>query len=624
MYYTDSEIEKQRKIGEFDKVMKIQKKLFLCALAEAAVFTALMGSRLFLLPEMTLSDRFYQKSHAPEERVILVGLDDAALEAFGPYSGWDRSIITSVIRNLNQSEDCRPAVIGIDMIFSGMSTPELDEALVEAAGEYDNVIVASIAEFGSELAVREDGSYYLDTEAVRLFEEPFAALRAVTGQGHINAMYDVDGVLRHHMLELAVPDGRVVPSMALAVADYYRSVMGEEPVKRPPVNGKSMWYLPFCGTPGMLSEGISLADVAEGTIPAEFFADAIVLIGPYTMGLQDSCITAISHAEPMYGVEVHANAVLALLEGNFKREIGRTPQLVLLFFILLVIGMAFLCLPLTAGGLLCGAAAAGYLGLCRVLYRQGILLQVLWIPAGILSLYLVSVGIQAAKNARERLRLTRIFRQYVSPEVVDEIVKKGADQLELGGKLEDIAVMFVDIRDFTPLSENLTAPQVVDVVNMYLRKVTECIFETGGTIDKYEGDAVMAFWGAPIRHEDYVYDAARAAVLMVQRMEELQQEYNEKYGQIYPRKLMFGIGIHVGQAVVGNIGTDRRMDYTAIGDVVNMAARLQGEAKQGRTIVISEEMAERLNGRIRTASHGWKELKGKKNAVELLTLEEIL
>lgn len=437
-------------------------------------------------------------------------------------------------------------------------------------------------------------------------------------------MYDVDGVLRHHMLELELPDGRVIPSMALAVADRYREVMGEEPVKRPPLNRQNMWYLPFCGTPGMLSESISMADVAEGRIPADFFADAIVLIGPYTMGMQDSCITAISHAEPMYGVEVHANAVIALLEGNYKREIGKTLQLILLFVLLLAAGTVFFCVSPVTGGVLSGAALAGYLAVCRLLYRQGFLLHVLWIPAGILILYLISVGYHAIKNARERLRLTRIFQQYVSPEVVNEIVKKGADQLELGGKLEDIAVMFVDIRDFTPLSENLSAPQVVDVVNMYLRKITECIFETGGTIDKYEGDAVMAFWGAPIRHEDYVYDAAKAAVLMVGRMEELQREYNEKYGSVYPHKLTFGIGIHVGQAVVGNIGTDRRMDYTAIGDVVNMAARLQGEAKQGRTIVISGEMAARLEGRIHTVSHGRKELKGKKEAVEIITLEDVL
>lgn len=607
--------------------MKDRKKIyihFLYALAAAVIFTALMGSSLFVLPDLRLSDRLYQHSHAPEERVILVGLDDAALELFGPYSVWDRSIITSVIRALNQSEDCHPAVIGIDMIFSGTSTQELDDQLVQAAGEYDNVIVASIAEFGEALAERADGSYYLDTDAVKQFEEPFAALKAVTEQGHINAMYDVDGVLRHHMLELELPDGRVIPSMALAVADRYRKVMGEAPVKRPPVNEKKMWYLPFCGTPGMLSESISMADVAEGTIPAEFFADAIVLIGPYTMGMQDSCITAISHAEPMYGVEVHANAVLALLEGNYKWEIGRTLQLILLFGVLFAAGAAFFYVSPLAGGMITGVVSAGYLMICKILYQHGILLHVLWIPAGVIALYLISVGYHAVKNARERLRLTRIFQQYVSPEVVNEIVQKGADQLELGGKLEDIAVMFVDIRDFTPLSENLSAPQVVDVVNMYLRKVTECIFETGGTIDKYEGDAVMAFWGAPIRHDDYVYDAARAAVLMVQRMEELQKEYNEKYAGVYQRKLTFGIGIHVGQAVVGNIGTDRRMDYTAIGDVVNMAARLQGEAKDGRTIVISSEMAARLNGRIRTTSHGWKELKGKKAAVEILTLEAIL
>ncbi len=604
--------------------MENWKKSLLYAFVGAFLFTALAAKGVLTRGDLALSDWLYQRNMAPQERVILVGIDDTALETFGPYSGWDRSIITAAIRALNQSEDCHPAVIGIDMIFTGTSQPQLDADLADAAGEYGNVIVASIAEFGEELAKREDGSLYLDTEALVSYEEPFEDLKNVTGQGHINAMYDVDGILRRHMLKLLLPDGQMVPSMALAVADRYREAMGEAPVKQPPVNRKQMWYLPFSGTPGTLSESISLADVVEGTIPPEFFADAIVLIGPYTMGMQDSCITAVSHTEPMFGVEVHANAVLALLSENYKQEVGKNIQLALLFVMLLLAGILFFRTHLLIGGAACGAVSAGYLLVCRLLYGKGILLHVLWIPAGVISFYLVSVGYHAVKNAKERIRLTRIFSQYVSPEVVNEIVRRGAEQLELGGKMEDIAVMFVDIRDFTPLSENLSAPQVVDVVNMYLRMVTECIFETGGTIDKYEGDAVMAFWGAPIRHEDYVYSAAKAAVLMVQKMDSLQQEYNARYGNVYERKLAFGIGIHVGQAVVGNIGTDRRMDYTAIGDVVNMAARLQGEAKNGRTIVISSEMAARLKGRIRTASHGLKELKGKKDAVEILTLEEIL
>jgi len=596
----------------------------ICVLSGALLITALAAGGLFTAADLRLSDRLYQWTHVPGERVVLVGLDDKALEEFGPYSGWDRSIITSVIRALNASEECHPAVIGVDMVFTGASETALDTALAEAAGEYGNVVTACVAEFGEQVAQRADGSRYLDTGAVLALEEPFPELAKVTAQGHINAMYDIDGILRHHMLYLTMPDGRVVPSMALAVAERCRQVRGEEPVEMPPTDSRGMWYLPYTGTPGMLSESISLADVAAGRIPADFFADAIVLIGPYTVGMQDSCMTSISHAEPMYGVEVHANAVLALLAGDFKREVADLPQLIALFAVLAAAGMYFFRAQPSGGAAVCGCIASGYLLICRLLYRHGVLLHVLWVPLGVIALYLAAVAYHAVKNARERLRITRIFRQYVSPEVVDEIVKAGASSLELGGTLVDIAVLFVDIRDFTPLSENLSAPQVVDVVNMYLRMVTECIFETGGTIDKYEGDAVMAFWGAPVRRDDYVYDAVRAAALMMGKRKELQRQYNEKYGGIYERSLNFGVGIHVGQAVVGNIGTDRRMDYTAIGDVVNMAARLQGEAKGGRDIVISSEVAKRLEGRIRVRSHGFKELKGKARQVEILTLEELL
>jgi adenylate cyclase len=148
-------------------------------------------------------------------------------------------------------------------------------------------------------------------------------------------------------------------------------------------------------------------------------------------------------------------------------------QLIVLVMVLFLAGLAFFRLSPAADAFLYIMLSAAYVLTCRVLYGKGILLHVLWIPAGLAVVCLTAIGYHAVNDAREKLRLTRIFQQYVSPDVVDEIVKMGTDKLELGGKPVDIAVMFVDIRDFTPLSENLTAPQVVDVVNLYLRKVTE-------------------------------------------------------------------------------------------------------------------------------------------------------
>ena len=163
------------------------------------------------------------------------------------------------------------------------------------------------------------------------FEEPYAALRDVTAQGHINAMLDTDGILRHHMLKLRLPDGTEYPSMALALAQMYHDFYDLGPVALPPVDARNFWYVPFCGEPGDFDESISVADLISGEISADYFAGKIVFIGPYTIGLQDNYITSIDHARQMYGVEFQANAVQALLWGEYKREAGDGLQLSLLF-----------------------------------------------------------------------------------------------------------------------------------------------------------------------------------------------------------------------------------------------------------------------------------------------------
>jgi len=184
----------------------------------------------------------------------------------------------------------------------------------------------------------------------------------------------------------------------------------------------------------------------------------------------------------------------------------------------------------------------------------------------------------------------------------------------------NIAVLFVDVRGFTPMSELLKPGQVVEILNRYLSLISDCILGNHGTLDKFVGDAAMAFWGAPLPQEDYVMLAARAAMDMVEGSQALSEELMAKYG----RTVSFGVGIHVGEAVVGNIGSLRRMDYTAIGDTVNTAARLEANAP-GSTIYISRAVADALAGRIETTSLGSSvKLKGKKDGFEVLTLDKIL
>lgn len=594
------------------------RKFLIMALA-AGLVTALMASGVLDHADLAVSDRFYQSRSASDGEIVLVGIDQKALEDIGPYSQWGREVMAAALAALNESEACRPAVIAMDVLYSGETDGAGDARLAEEAGRYGNVVAACAAVFGSSLAEAETGEYYLDNFSVTAFDAPYEALGEAAEQGHINAMLDRDGILRHHLLEIGLEDGRRVPSLALKTAEMYREYHGMEQGALPPADARGFWYLPFCGVPGDM-EAISLSDVLSGKVLADYFAGKIVLIGPYAAGLQDSYLTAADHAAPMYGMEFQANAIQALLWEDYRREVPDGIQLTALFFLLLLALAGFwkrkVRLSTGLWLLLCIGAA----GFCRLMYDRGLVLHLLWIPLGVTVLYVGCIAFNYMQASLEKRRITNTFERYVAPEIVREILREGTGGLELGGKLTRIAVLFVDVRGFTPMSERLKPTQVVEILNCYLSLISDCILKNGGTLDKFVGDAAMAFWGAPLPQEDYVMHALKAAADMAEGSRALSQELLKRYG----RTVSFGIGVHVGEAVVGNIGSAKRMDYTAIGDTVNTAARLEANAPAG-TIYISRAVADEAGERIRTTSLGdTVKLKGKKEGFEVLCLEEIL
>ncbi len=597
----------------------------LVALAVSALLTLAAATGLLERPDHAASDLLYQQREASDGKIVILGIDQQALEVFGPYNQWSRDIIAQTLETLNQSEDCRPAVIGIDVLFAGESVPEADAHLVRAAAAYGNVITPCLASYGRPLLADADGEYTLGATSILALEQVYASLRSVTGQGHINAMLDTDGILRHHLLQITLPEGRQIPSLALACTRQYLESRGEDhaALSLPPVSPMGFWYLPFSGIPGDMEE-ISIARVLSGEISPSYFSGKIVLIGPFAPGLQDSYVTAIDHASPMYGVEYQANAIQALLWERYKTEVGDSVQLLLLFLVLLL-GMAcFWKRPVWLSTLVWLALCGGWLLLGRWLYDLGFVVHVLWIPVGTTILYAGCLAFNYIQAALERQRVTGTFKRYVAPEIVNELLKEGTEALELGGTQTTIAVLFVDVRGFTSMSEELKDPrEVVHILNRYLTLFADCILQNGGTLDKFVGDQAMAFWGAPLRHEDNArkaLQAAQTAMDMVAGARQISAELEKQYH----RTVSFGIGIHLGEAVVGNIGSTSRMDYTAIGDTVNTAARLEANAP-GETIYISRAVADVLEGRIRTTSLGDSvKLKGKKEGFEVLKLEEIL
>lgn len=589
------------------------------ALICAAVFTAAAALGLFYNPDQMLADSLYQAPEALDGNIFVIGIDDRAMEDIGPYQTWGRDVMAMAIEALNADPENRPAAIGIDVLYTGETEADLDAWLAEAAGACGNVVVASVANFGTELVTEDTGNFYLEDYAVLSYEEPYDALKAVTTQGHINAMYDQDGVLRHSILQIDLPDGRSIPSFSYAIYQKYAAANGLPTELDIPTDNLHRFYVDYSALPGGFYEGISVSDLLAGDFPAELFADAVVLIGPYAAGLSDYVTTAIDRASLMYGVEYQANIIHQMVHQSFKAEVSDGLQAALLFILSAACLWFFLGRKLRFAVPVWLVAAGGGILACRGLYSAGYVLHPLWLSLTVTVFFVGAVAFNYVQAAVEKRKISNTFKRYVAPEIVGELLKEGTDALGLGGKLCDIAVLFVDIRGFTTMSEVLTPQEVVSILNRYLTLTTDCIMKNHGTLDKFVGDCTMAIWNAPIPQEDYVMNACKAALDMVEGSKALSQELLDKFG----RTVSFGIGVHCGSAVVGNIGAEMRMDFTAIGDTVNTSARLEANAPAGK-IYISRDVVDRLGDRIRTTSLGdGIALKGKAHKLEIFLLEGV-
>ena len=597
--------------------MKPSIRTLAASLVVAALFTAVAGFGLLDSPDGTVSDALYQRPAAADGEIVVIGMDQRALDALGPMP-WPRAYMADAINYLNSDPEQAPAVIGIDVLYVGESAdPNGDAALADAAAMGGNVVTAAAATFGSGLVEGGDG-FYMDTRAVLAWDQPFDALDAVTDTGHINAMADGDGIIRHALLCVDTPAGERVNSFARTVYERYAAYHGLD-VTPLPETADGFFYLPYSTAPGGYYDGVSFLDVLDGAVDPSYFAGKIVLIGPYAAGLQDEYRTAIDHAAPMYGVEIQANQIDAYRSGSLPREVSRALQLALLFLISALALAWFRDRRVGPALLVWLAVSAGWVGLCAALYRAGWVLHVLWVPLAVTMLFIGSVAVNYIRAQKEKRRVTATFGRYVDPAILKELLVQGGSAEDLGGKMFDIAVLFVDIRGFTTMSEALPPTTIVEILNRYLSLTTECIMRYHGTLDKFVGDCTMAFWNAPLPQEDAVYLACCAAMDMVEGSRALGEELEAKYG----RTVSFGVGVHVGPAVVGNIGAPQRMDYTAIGDTVNTSARLEANAPGGK-VLISRAVADALGDRAETTSLGGSiKLKGKAEGFETLTLDSL-
>ena len=421
--------------------------------------------------------------------------------------------------------------------------------------------------------------------------------QAAAGSGHVDPFFDADNVVRRvPMVELY--RNAYYPSLSLAIAQVVLEAKRVTPRFGPggrlegfdvgglplPTAADGTALIPFRGQPKTFRY-YSAADILAGTAPADF-AGAIALVGTTAKGLQDLRPTPLAADFP--GVEIHASLLSGMLNEGFKSVPANADAIEALIMLLSGLVVLFV-IPyrdpiFNALGLVAvmGAVAAANMLLW---IRQN---EVVPVAATLLMLAVLFGWNMLAGFMREERKIRRVsamFGEYVPRERVAQMVESG-ERYSMVGESRAMTVLFCDVRDFTALSENLPPRELSAMLNAYLTPMTEIIHSRHGTVDKYVGDAIMAFWGAPVDNPDHARDAVLAALAMQQRMSALADEFKKRG---WP-ELSIGAGINSGAMNVGDMGSEFRKAYTVLGDAVNLASRLEGLTKEyGVDIIIGED-----------------------------------
>lgn len=582
------------------------KKWITCILCAIIAFLGVFYNAFETVDKM-VGDTLYHHPGYVNGEIRIIKIDDQSMNRLGDFSQWERSTYAKLLETLYVSEEVRPAVVGFDILFSSDKIKESDDYFAEVCAKYDNIVCGFSYVFEEELSVDAKGELVADVLTVQEKVVPYEALQKATKQGFVNALMDnEDSVIRSAFLYYDEDDGTRRDSFDLAIYKKYMEFCGLEP--QLPTEDKIMTFR-YSGKPTDY-ENISLVDVLDGKVPAETFDDCIVLVGAYAAGMMDSYYVPVDRGQQMYGVEVHANALQAIMEDKMIKAV---PEWLDGMIAAVVVAMVILiCEKLSAGKtlLFCLAVAAAKIGIGFGIFNAGWSWNNLVVPVMVMVIGIYYTILHYYKARKSKQNVERAFQKYVAPQIIKDIAKDGNYELKLGGETRQIAALFVDIRGFTPLSESLSPEQVVEILNEYLELTTNCIFRHGGTLDKFIGDAAMAVFNMPFDTEDYVYKAVLAAWDIVQGGKQMEERLKEKFG----KSVSFGVGINCGPAVVGNIGCEFRMDYTAIGDTVNTAARLESNAPRGK-IYISSAVYEQVKERITVEEVGTIPLKGKSNEV---------
>ena len=627
---------------------KLTRKERIIYISVASVFFMLL-SLLFTYckPVNTIdyivSDFFYQPIVEKRERELnikIIAIDSKTTSELGAFKDWQRSEVAKLIHYLN-SNGGGPDVIAFGLDFHEEKDSEGDNELIEACSEYGNICISSIIEKEikkaslskvaevSLMSAEMDNSQKTGLKAARInykpprnkigkenitgINMPFAGLLPYVSTGVINiGINDDDGFIRNMTASVNYEDVHY-DIFPLAVYKMYLEHNGKE-YHAPEANYDNEIGINYSKNANNFKT-YSYYDVINGIVDKKEFKNSVVLVGDYT-------------AESIYNVpnrrgaqineiELQASVLNALIQNN-------TIQYAHKWFLAIWYSL-FAVLFFIATSHSSGPSTIFYsIFLIVVQVLASCMLNVWGYYIPLLRIIMLIITIAAVNLVsgyiiikRQRYSLEKVFKKYVDEQVVNEI-KDGGIDVSIGGRRKHIAVLFVDIRGFTPLSENLSPEQVVDILNSYLTIIAEAVANNGGTLDKFIGDAAMAVFNSPSDLDDYVFRAVCTAWDILSNGERLKKECLKKYGV----EVEFGIGVHCGDAVIGNIGSQNRMEYTAIGDTVNTTSRLEGVAKPGQ-ILITREVARMSGGRIDISFAGEYSLKGKRMKITAYEINNI-
>ncbi|MCG5549044.1 adenylate/guanylate cyclase domain-containing protein [Halorhodospira halochloris] len=531
----------------------------------------------------TMNNNFFSfgAEKAPEE-VVFVEIDSESVSEFGRWP-WPRSLIAEGLHQLSKAK-----VIGLDMLFAEPSEESEDEKL--AAAIEKQAIVGGVFLSGTPIQALNQKQYaaVVDSSLTRAqnaslyrgesLDPPIEKiLEAYPLISSLDIVPDADQQLRRYPLAFGVR-GSAFPSLGIQMWRWAEhqvveiskgaASLGEQDI---PIDDRSRVFLNYYPDRESYNR-IPFVEIMEDDWDPTRVAGKWVIVGVSEAGLTDIRATPIGL---LPGPLVHATFLANVLDDNLLAPVDGPELLVVLIVIAVVIVLAVNLLSLWLRFLT-------YIALAALIYSSGLALYVfsnMWLEVFYPLLFLTLGLVLAeswlfAKNQNETRYLRSAFSSYVAPRLVEQIVDRQSS-LNLGGKRQQITVLFADLRNFTPTSEALSTEEVVGLLNAYFGEMIDCVQSHDGTLDKLLGDGLMALFNAPLADPNHEYNACRAAVAMQKAL----MKFNSQFPEGDLRRLTMGIGINTGEAIVGNIGAADRFNYTAIGDVVNSAARLEAATK---------------------------------------------